>query len=110
MINTDAPLNDGKFHIFGLYWTPNRIEWYLDGEKVSFQTRKQKYKMIKLFQVREVGTDGETDHLITHKIPLFMQLEAEVTDGNAIADSDISEGCVVDYARHFAIDNIQDCD
>ena len=39
-----------------------------------------------------------------------MQLEAEVTDGNAIADSDISEGCVVDYARHFAIDNIQDCD
>ena len=59
--------------------------------------------------MREVGTDGETDHLITHKIPLFMQLEAEVTDGNAIADSDISEGCVVDYARHFAIDNIQDC-
>ena len=39
-----------------------------------------------------------------------MQLEAEVTDGNAIADSDISEGCVVEYARHFAIDNIQDCD
>ena len=40
LINTDAPLNDGKFHIFGLYWTPNRIEWYLDGEKVSFQARK----------------------------------------------------------------------
>ena len=39
-----------------------------------------------------------------------MQLEAEVTDGNAIADSDISEGCLVEYARHFAIDNIQDCD
>ena len=37
-------MNDGKFHIFGLLWTPNRIEWYLDGEKVSLQTLKQKYK------------------------------------------------------------------
>ena len=74
-------------HVFGLFWTKNRLEWYLDGKKIRTETGKSPQK------------------------PLFWQLEAEIIeDLNQGVDSATNwpAYCEFEYVRHFAIDDINE--
>ena len=81
-----------RAHVYGLFWTPEKLEWYLDGVKI-----------------REEGAEFGTQHLIPQDIPLFWSVESRVLDwlmGGPNEAPHWPEQCGIEYIRHYAIDKI----
>ena len=81
-------------HVYGLFWTPEKLEWYLDGVKI-----------------REEGAEFGTQHLIPQDIPLFWSVESRVLDwlmGGPNEAPHWPEQCGIEYIRHYAIDRINE--
>ena len=77
----DAP------HVFGLFWTKDKLEWYFDGQKIRSETGK------------------------SPQVPLFWQLESEIIENlNQGVDSATNwpEYCEFEYVRHFALDDVNE--
>ena len=82
----DGRLHDGP-HVFGLFWTKDKLEWYFDGKKIR-------------------TVEGNSPQK-----PLFWQLESEIIENlNQGVDSATTwpTYCEFDYVRHFAIDDVNE--
>ena len=82
----EGRLHDGP-HVFGLFWTKDKLEWYFDGKKIR-------------------TVEGNSPQK-----PLFWQLESEIIENlNQGVDSATTwpTYCEFDYVRHFAIDDVNE--
>lgn len=83
---------DNGFHVFGIEWSPNRINWYVDDVLYQSTTRKDV----------EDETDGEGEWVFDR--PFYIILNIAIggnLPGNPNAETVFPQSMVVDYVRVY---------
>ena len=83
---------DTGFHVFGIEWSPNRINWYVDDVLYQSLTRKDV----------EEETDGEGEWVFDR--PFYIILNIAIggnLPGNPNAETVFPQSMVVDYVRVY---------